>query len=103
MENVEWAAKKNWDTGDFKDTKKAIQAKYPAEQIHDATTSADIITILAEADEAQDLSRAEAPTRMALAVDEGLSLLGALTDGMDRREAFAVASNSESSIEVKSR
>jgi len=58
---------------------------------------------LAEADEAQDLSRAEAPTRMALAVDEGLSLLGALTDGMDRREAFAVASNSESSIEVKSR
>ena len=40
---------------------------------------------------------------MALAVDEGLIFLNALTDGMDHGEAFAVTSDSESSIEVKSR
>ena len=103
MANVEWAARQTWDTGEFKDAKKAIRAKYPASHVHDATTSADIMAILAEADEARDLSRAAAPTGMALAVDEGLSFLDALTDGMDRGEAFAVGSNSESSIEVKSR
>ena len=53
--------------------------------------------------EAGDLNRAEAPTGMTLAVDECLSFLDALTDGMGRGEAFAVASDSESSIEVKSR
>ena len=58
------------------------------------------MAILIEADEARDLSRVEAPTGMALTVDEGLSFLNALTDGMDRGETFAVASDSESSIEV---
>ena len=103
MANVEWAARQTWDTGEFKDAKKTIRAKYPASHVHDATTSADIMAILAEADEARDLSRADAPKGMALAVDEGLSFLDALTDGMDRGEAFAVGSDSESSIEVKSR
>jgi hypothetical protein len=103
MANVEWAARQTWDTGEFKDAKKSIRAKYQASHVHDATSSADIMAILAEADEARDLSRADAPKGMALAVDEGLSFLDALTDGMDRGEAFAVGSDSDSSIEVKSR
>ena len=103
MANVEWAARKTWDAGEFKDAKKAIQAKYPASHVHDATTSADIMAILAEANEAWDLSQAKAPTRMALAVDEGPSFLDTLTDRMDHGEAFIIASDSKSSIEVKSR
>ena len=61
------------------------------------------MAILAEANEAWDLSQAKAPTGMALAVDEGLSFLSALTDRMGSGEAFAVASDSNSSIEVKPR
>ena len=61
------------------------------------------MAILAEADEARDLSRAAAPTGMALAVDEGISFLDALTEGMESGEAFAVGSDSESSVEQKSR
>ena len=95
LANVEWAARHTWDTGEFKDAKKAIRAKYQASYVHDATTRADIIVILAAADEARDSSRAKAPTGMALPVDEGLSFLDALNDGMDSREAFAVASDSE--------
>ena len=103
MANVKWAARQTWDTGEFKDAKKAIRAKYPASHVHVPTSCAVIMAILAEADEARDLSRAAAPTGMALAVDEGISFLDALTEGMESGEAFAVGSNSESSVEQKSR
>ena len=103
LANIDWAARRTWDTGEFKDAKKAIREKYQAGHVHDATSSSDIMAILAEADEARDLSQANAPTGMALAVDEGLSFLDALTDGMDHGEAFAVTSDSESLVEVNSR
>ena len=61
------------------------------------------MSILAEVDEARDLTQCKAPTRMALAVGEGMSFLDALTNGMDRGEAFAAAGNSESSIKQESR
>ena len=81
LANVGWAARQTWDTGEFKDARKAFRAKYQASHVHDATSSTDIMAILAEADEAQDLSQADAPTGMALTIDEGLSFLDALTDG----------------------
>ena len=91
------------DTGKFKDAKKAVCKVYPTSHVHDATSCAAIIAILAEADGAPYLSQATASTRIALAVDEGISFLDALTDGMDRGEAFAIASNCESLVEQKSR
>ena len=70
--------------------------KYSASHGHDATSCTNIMAILVDADEAQDLGRSEATTGMALSVNKGMSFLDALTDGMDRGEAFAVASDSKS-------
>ena len=61
------------------------------------------MAILAKANEARGLSQADAPTGMAFAINEGLSFLDALTNGMDRGGALAVTSDSESSADVKSR
>ena len=74
-----------------------------ASHSHDAASCTNIMVILADADEAQDLSQPKAPTGMAFAVKKGISSLDALTDGMDRGEAFVVASNSKSLIKHKSR
>ena len=103
MANVEWDARQTWNMGGFKDDKKAIRAKYQASYAHDSTSIAAIMTILAKADETRDLSQAAVPTGMALAADKGLSFLDTLTVGMDRGEAFTVGSDSESSVEAKSR
>ena len=99
MENAKWAARQTWDTGEFKDAKKAVRAKYPSSHVHAATSCAAIMAILAEVDEARDLSRATVPTGIALSVDKGISFLNALTNGMDQGEFFAIASNSGSLVE----
>ena len=91
-------ARQTWDTGGFKNAKEAVHAKYSASHVHDATSCAAIMAILAEADIAHDLIRATASTGMTLVVDEGISFLDALTDGMDRGESFAIASDRKSSV-----
>ena len=102
MANVEWAARQTWDTGEFKVAKKTIRAKYPASHVHDETSCASIMKILAEVNDARNLSPAAALTGMAVVGDEGISFLGALADGMDHGKAFAVGSTSDSLVEQNS-
>ena len=77
--NIEWAASQDWG-GEFLDAMRNIRKQYTYNKVHTTATCAEIIKILAAADEARDIRKAKSPGGMANSVEEGLNYLRALVD-----------------------
>ena len=59
--------------GEFRDAIQSIRQKITYNKVHDATTCAEIMKLLAAADEALDIGKAKSPSGMANAIEEGLN------------------------------
>ena len=77
--NIKWAAIQDWG-GEFRDAMCNIRQQYTYNKVNIVKPCVKIIKVLATADEARNIRKANSPSGMVNAVEEGLNYLGALLD-----------------------